>query len=381
MRGRVRASFVALALGIVVPAILLRLAGVPGPSQVVESTGAPSPSRLIQPTLATLRSLSWTPGGYLLATAGTDVLLSSDSGASWQLMHLPENRRALSGTVAESGAVIAVSTDRGDEDPEALADVFIDRSADQGASWAENPILVRRAAVNASIGATAEGRVGVLLAPTRQGEPASTMSVSSDGGATWTRPVTIDSPPLLGPLGVSSTSLAAVAGVPGEIPYQPDGLAVSHDAGETWETFGFPSVVGFTEDAIVAFGRPASSGGEAFRTVVAYARDGRGVVEVLDCHDAACDPLGSVSGVVEDGGVLSLVGDNVFVGMGAVIWRSEDGGLNWRSIKVDLGGPIVALSFRSADVGWVDVAVQGGGFTVYVTSDAGVRWRPVLNHG
>jgi hypothetical protein len=63
----------------------------------------------------------------------------------------------------------------------------------------EYPLLARHAAVSASVTATADGRIAVLVSPTRHGEVASVVSVSSDDGVSWKQPVSIGDTPLLAP--------------------------------------------------------------------------------------------------------------------------------------------------------------------------------------
>ncbi len=206
------------------------------------------------------------------------------------------------------------------------------------------------------------------------------MTISSDDGTTWSAPIAFADPPLLGPLGVSSEALAAVAAVPRTIPAQPGALAVSRDAGATWTVTDFPAPEGFTAADEIAVSRPASMDGTSFRVVVAYASDERGVVEVVDCRDTSCNAVGHVAGTVGDWALLSVVGDDVFVEVGPVLWHSADGGGTWQSTSVDLGGVVVELDFRSTAEGWVEVAEPSGTFTIYVTTDAGATWTAVLHH-
>ncbi len=100
------------------------------------------------------------------------MLLSSGLAGSWSTARLPKGRSVLDGILTASGAIVVVSTDRVDQDAEAVADVFIDRSVDHGATWMEEPLLMQAASVTPSIDARAEGRIGVLLAPSRQAERA-----------------------------------------------------------------------------------------------------------------------------------------------------------------------------------------------------------------
>jgi hypothetical protein len=169
--------------------------------------------------------------------------------------------------------------------------------------------------------------------------------------------------------------------MPGEVPTQVAGLAVSHDEGATWQIDAFPAPAGFAPKDVIAVGGPVSSDGTSFRVAVAYGRDDLGAVEIVGCQNAVCDRLGLVSEVVYEGGLLSMTSDVIFVGAGSGILRSDDEGRTWRSIRVDLGGSIAEISFRSAEDGLIDVVDPAGTFTVYLTTDAGGHWTPVLHHG
>jgi len=319
-----RTSPIAIAVGMA--AILVVAAGCGSTTPTASQTESPATG---VPTLTTLRAFSFSLDGSLLAGTGNEALPSSGRGGSWSTARLPQGRSVLDGLLTASGEIVVVSTDRADQNPAALADIFIDRSVDHGATWMEELLLMQAASVTPSIDAMAEGRIGVLLAPSRQAERASTLSVSPDDGTTWSTPITFEEPPLLGPLGVSSEALAAVAAVPWAIPAQPGGLAVSRDAGATWSITDFPAPEGFAAADEIAVSRPASIDGTSFRVAVAYASDEGGVVEVVECRDTSCDAVGLVTGRVEDGDLLSVAGDDVFVEVGAVLWHSADGGMTW----------------------------------------------------
>jgi hypothetical protein len=349
-------------------------------SPIEPTEGTPIASQSSVPTLPTLRAFSLSLDGSLLAGTGNEVLVSSDRGGSWSTARLPKGRSVLDGILTASGAIVVVSTDRVDQDAEAVADVFIDRSADQGATWIEDPIVVGGAAVTVSLDAMADGRIGALLAPTRQGARSSVVSISSDDGATWSAPITFADPPLLGPLGVGSDTLAAVAAVARDIPPRPDGIALSRDEGRTWTIAEIPPPAGFTVADEAAVSRPSSTAERPFRVAVGYASDGRGVVEVVDCRDTSCGVVAVGSGIVEDGALLSVTGDDVFAEVGPVLWHSADGGGTWQSTAVDLGGVVVGLDFRSTAEGWVEVEAPSDTFTIHVTTDAGASWTAVLHH-
>lgn len=338
-------------------------------------TGAPSPSGLPSPlVVGQLRALHWTGPNRLIAVTSDRLFLSADGGRTWRALHGPRDRDLLTAASTPGGRIIAIASAGGTSDPTVENSYFLERSDDDGATWAETD-LRRAASVRAFLSIPDDGPIVALLGTARHAAAGATIATSSDSGISWIVN-SVPRPLLSGPISSHASMLTSVAwdGIPGELPVT---AVTSDDLGVTWQARDIPPPEGFAPEDRSGIAVDQSDSGSGSLVGAIFESSERSVLALAAIGAPGHEQ--TMPRPVTDIGAVSIAGSTVIVAVAGQLWRSRDGGATWSATSIELPGTVDGAEFRSETQGWVELSA-GDRFDIAETSDGGGSWSLVLQH-
>ena len=241
--------------------------------------------------------------GVWILTGVGDLVIGRDPRSGWHVAHAWSGRPLAVAQVGEAGWMVVVrspasTTDADGLDLALILEVY--RSEDDGQTWRSAVIGGDVAGTTPSLSFWSPEEGMLVLGAIRHSTGRSLLTQTADIGATWTTPVGITDPWLIGPAAFRSPSRGWVAGVADrQVPATARDLFETNHGGRSWSAVRLPIPAGFSASDRTETGAPVRSGNGIERLLVAYGSGDRGVVLAAGSGDGVLwQTTGLLAGIV-----------------------------------------------------------------------------------